>query len=141
MTKPTKILLGGLALAGAVVIAGFIYAARLEYESPQERHEAAAASAREADCLATEREKYAKAHGLDPKADVDIVGAFLESGGECLKGETTLATLVMQPAKARNAREVASGIAVLIALLSVVPWLWYFLLRRLAEVLAAIRGR
>lgn len=43
--------------------------------------------------------------------------------------------------KARNSTGESTVLAVIIAVLAVIPWLWYFLLRRVVELRNAIGGR
>lgn len=128
MNGSTKILVGGLALAALVLGVGLLNVYRLERRISD--LEAACEHQNAKDKLPGSTDEWALAPMVCDSSELyfsDVVG---------IQADIKKARRDWQEAGSWSA-----SIAVTIAILSVIPWLWYFLLRRLAEILEAIRGK
>ena len=147
MRLSTKLLLAGLVGAGLVLTAGSLNERRLDRRLAELEKQCQAEPAAPFDSSrpwttagstepANPFDKYDD--DFDPATAVlycDAAGLWYRS--EELTGiQKTLATTYRDKLQTENWSILAAGLLVI----SAVPWLWYFLLRRIGELRAAIRG-
>jgi hypothetical protein len=141
--RSTWILLVGLIAAGAVLAAGALNTARLQEQ--QSRARAACESPHAATSAAS------SSSGATGEASSDPTLRFFESGGKSTGDPDMDAVLAATECYAKlgyapddgaiSAAKLWPGLAAaIIAILSALPCFWYFLLRRIAELRAAIGG-
>jgi hypothetical protein len=142
MQAPTKILIGGFLIAAAIVAGGFIRGEIHSSVTDEIRRRAALEDTQQQKCETEVTRNFAIAHGLDPaellsdRYEIDLITAFYvqcPSGGAAdqVRGSARVAALY---------RKRSLMLALPVALLGAIPWLWYFMLRRLAELRDVIKG-
>lgn len=145
MTKPSKLLLCGVALAVVIAVAGYFVA-----RNQTQQWQAATAARGEIDrrdkeCAESWVKNHQRKEGIDP--DVDAAFADLEGEAACA---TDAGKLAREKADERGNAAIESAMKVgywtsRLALgaftVLALPWFWYFLLRRIAELRGAILGK
>lgn len=127
MDNSTKIFVAGLLCAAIIAAAGYGNTYRLE----RQLH------ALESECVEQHKKSEWAAIG-ELVCDANSL-ADLDSASPPLKG--TQALIVRAQREASSSREWPYLIALLTVFLSALPWLWYFFLRRIAEMSHALRGK
>jgi hypothetical protein len=131
MRLGTKILVGGAIASVLVLLGGALNTVRLERSVEKLQSKCRA--------NAVEDEKRSKAKGeWSPPASDLICDAKELTALPDLKGDQ--ADIASASRDAQESRTWPRLLAVAVLCLSAVPWLWYFLLRRIAELRAAIGG-
>ncbi len=130
MKRSTWILLVGLTAAGAVLVAG----------SMNTKHLRRAADAAQARCDPAAPGKPVPVWDLpdtDPIVAMNMETVARAAEAACYE---KLAARVPSEATISASEKWPHVVAAIIAILAVLPWAWYFLLRRVAELRAAIAG-
>ncbi len=136
MDKPTKLLIAGLALGGAIAAGGFINTHRLQAKLEELRTA----------CIA-EGEKEAAVSGSNAALAAKYGGKLLCDPIELSRSNSSSERpgpqeqLVKTQHELRGSEQLPIFVGAAIALLLAVPWTWYFLLRRLKEIREAITGK
>ena len=135
MQRPTKVLLVGFAVAALLAGAAFL----ISYRADQAVATAIAACNAESD-----RHELRPANPAEPwmsdRLLCDESDFYLPVTHKWVGTQKAIAdTIASRSASA--APGILYGIAVLVAFLALIPWTWYFLLRRLREVRDALTGR
>jgi hypothetical protein len=139
MKLSTKMLVGGIVAAPLVYAGGAVNTARLERrESRLER------TCEELHLAAKARDAAAAARG-----EWRSVDDFLKAGMPCQPSSLSEvrdpldgieADVISASREARESRTWPATVALVVLLVGAAPWLWYFLLRRVAEMRGALGG-
>jgi hypothetical protein len=143
MQTPTKILIGGIAIAAAIAAVGFIRASIISAVPVEMQQRADRDEGANRVCYEAAMRKYAIAHGLSPSeplSDRDQLQVAEATYGQCMPGAASDQIQTLQRI-AERAHTNTLKVAVPVALVCALPWLWYFLLRRIAELRDAIAGK
>ena len=133
MEKPTKILIAGLALGAAVAAGGVVNTHRLQAKLEELRTA----------CIA-EGEKEATVPGSDAALAAQYGGKSLCDPVELTRSNSGIEPPGVQGQLEKTHHEFLDSeqwpvlLGAAITLLLAVPWIWYFLLRRLKEIREAI---
>ena len=128
MDKPTKIFLGGVICAAIIAAVGFANTHRLE------------SKVRDLEALCVEEGKLGpQEKGWKAACDAEDLAEIERQTGPILKGIAGRVLAARREALASKGQLFPAAAGVLV--FSGVPWVWYFLLRRIRELRDSISGK
>jgi hypothetical protein len=129
MDKPTKILLGGIVCAGMIASGQMFYNRSLENKVNQLK----------AECIAEDMAEREKTPGKGQTVcDAEELEGVVEVKGQGVQAKLVYAYRDLQREKSSSRFFLFAAVVVGV---SALPWLWYFLLRRIRELRDVIVGK